>query len=51
MDEIKAKGLGIFAVCAQEQNDVDQMMNDYNLQFKVNRYRHKLWTDSINMYM
>ncbi len=35
VEEIRGKGLGFFAVCAEPQRFVDQFMKDLNLDFTV----------------
>ena len=35
IEDIKGKGVGFFAVCAEPQAPVDQIMNEYNLGFTV----------------
>ena len=35
VEEIRGKGLGFFAVCAEPQSAVDQFMKDLNLDFTV----------------
>ena len=37
-EEFQAKKVGVFAVCGQPKEDVDLMMSEHNLKFKVHVY-------------
>ena len=36
-EELKAKNVGIFGICAEPQNLVDRTMTEWNLHFKVRK--------------
>ena len=37
LGELQGKNVGVFAVCGQPKGEVDLMMSEHNLNFKVER--------------